>query len=328
MRQRRLYSLKKELLWKSREAALCAVQIFNNPLINFKTETFIVLMVISWTYLLHAYYRENKIEYRYHNQNGKKKKFDKTKSGAFKHWELERCLNDDNCPLDNPVKVNLKFLIGLRHEIEHQMSNSIDAFISSKLQACCINYNNAIKKLFGDDYAIDKYLSYSIQFATLTDDQIIKENKVPQRIIDYIQDFEGKLPVEIYQNRQYGERVVFSKVSANHPGGADEVITFIPDGTPEAREIDESKKKYTLVKLQEQPKYKPKQIVEHVNAQGFADFNMNHHTKLWQEKNAKKANPSYGTTLGDGQWYWYKNWLDLVVEHCQKNPEKFGKLQQ
>ena len=45
-----------ELLLKSREAALNAVQSFNNPLTTFKAETFIVLMTIAWMYLLHAHY--------------------------------------------------------------------------------------------------------------------------------------------------------------------------------------------------------------------------------------------------------------------------------
>lgn len=46
-RNRRIGSIKNELLCKSREAALAAVQIFNNPNISFKTETYIVLMIIA-----------------------------------------------------------------------------------------------------------------------------------------------------------------------------------------------------------------------------------------------------------------------------------------
>ena len=48
-RVRRVFSVKKELLKKSREAALAAVQIFNNPNVTFKSETYIVLMNIAWT---------------------------------------------------------------------------------------------------------------------------------------------------------------------------------------------------------------------------------------------------------------------------------------
>ena len=87
-----------ELLNKSREAALAAVQIFNNPNISFKSESYVVLMMISWTYLLHTHYRGKKIEYRYFKQKGSRRRFDKTKHGADKYWELERCLNDTQSP--------------------------------------------------------------------------------------------------------------------------------------------------------------------------------------------------------------------------------------
>ncbi len=129
---------------------LTAVQIFNNPNIQFKSESFIVLSVIAWTYLLHAYYRTNKVEYRYFEQKGQRKKFHRTKNGAYKYWELERCLNDKKCPVDNVVKSNLKFLIGLRHEIEHQMTTRIDNYLSARFQACCLNYNEFIKKQFDE----------------------------------------------------------------------------------------------------------------------------------------------------------------------------------
>ena len=110
-------SVHKELLGKSREAALNAVQTFNNPLTTFKTETFIVLMTIAWTYLLHAHYRRQGVEYRYFEipEGSKRRKFCRTNSGAFKYWELQRCLSEKTCPLDGPTKSNLRFLIGLRN---------------------------------------------------------------------------------------------------------------------------------------------------------------------------------------------------------------------
>lgn len=69
-RFRHVGSIKNELLRKSREAALAAVQIFNNPNITFKSESYVVLMIIAWTYLLHAYFRHQKIDYRYYKQKG------------------------------------------------------------------------------------------------------------------------------------------------------------------------------------------------------------------------------------------------------------------
>ncbi len=99
-RRKKTWSIKEELLTKSREAMLTAVQIFNNPSIKFKSETYIVLANIAWTYLMHAHYRNIGIEYRYHRVSNGRKRFDKTQRGAFKYWELERCLNQDGCPID------------------------------------------------------------------------------------------------------------------------------------------------------------------------------------------------------------------------------------
>ena len=148
-RIRRVGSVKQELLQKSKEAALSAVQIFNNPNISFKAETYIVLMIIAWTYLLHAFYRSTGIEYRYfQTQANGKRKFDRTKNGAYKFWELERCLNDESSPLDKDTSNNLRFLIGIRHEIEHQMTTRIDDILSAKFQACCLNYDEYLRKLF------------------------------------------------------------------------------------------------------------------------------------------------------------------------------------
>lgn len=80
-RKRKLWSVKNELLTKSREAMLCSVQIFNNPNVMFKSESFIVLSTIAWTYLLHAYFREMKVDYRYYDQRPKTKRY-------HKGWEL------------------------------------------------------------------------------------------------------------------------------------------------------------------------------------------------------------------------------------------------
>jgi len=48
-RIRKVGSVRNELITKARESMLCAVQIFNNPNILFKSECFIVLSIISWT---------------------------------------------------------------------------------------------------------------------------------------------------------------------------------------------------------------------------------------------------------------------------------------
>ncbi len=171
-RKRSVGSIRNELIRKSREAALCAIRVFNDPQVSFKSETFIVLMIIAWTYLLHAYYRSKSIEYRYYRKAPKRRIFDRTKHGAYKFWEIERCLSSEKSPIDKDTANNLRFLIGLRNEIEHQMTRSLDSYLSGRYQACALNYNTYLKKLFGKKHAIDHQLTYSIPFVELTEEQM------------------------------------------------------------------------------------------------------------------------------------------------------------
>src|SRR6266851_7260312 len=108
-RTRRFGSVAAELVKKAREAMLAAVQIFNNPQIDFKAELFIVTTVIAWTYLLHAFYRKKGIEYRQFRPAGKRRRFLKTKFGATRRLSLDECLASAACPLDDIVKKNLLF---------------------------------------------------------------------------------------------------------------------------------------------------------------------------------------------------------------------------
>jgi hypothetical protein len=138
-----------ELLIKAREAMIAAVHTFNGAGIHFRAELFIVTTIIAWTYLLHAFYRRKGVDYRYFVTVNGVPEVKKTANGADTYWELGRCLRDPKCPLDKGTKDNLDFLTELRHEIEHRSTSRIDDAISAKLQACCINFNETIKELFG-----------------------------------------------------------------------------------------------------------------------------------------------------------------------------------
>tara|TARA_R110002072_G_scaffold158989_4_gene310082 strand:+ start:22566 stop:23549 length:984 start_codon:yes stop_codon:yes gene_type:complete len=322
-RVRRVGSVKKELLKKSREAALAAVQIFNNPNITFKSESYIVLMTIAWTYLLHAYYREQGVEYRYFKKTGQRRVFDKTKKGADKHWELERCLNDDNSPIDIDTSNNLKFLIGLRHEIEHQMTTRIDDLLSARFQACCLNYNSYIKELFEKDDGIDKHLSFSLQLSTIDNEQkdmLSDHPELPKHIQSYVQEFDNLLSEDEYASQRYAYRILFVPKTANRKGQADRVIEFVKSDSPLAKNMNTE---YAVIKETDRDKFIPSQIVKIMNNQGFVNFSMHDHTTLWQTKDAKNPAKGYGVNVASKYWHWYQSWVDIVLDHCNQNRQKY-----
>lgn len=318
MRKRRMKSVKIELLKKSREAMLAAVQIYNNPQITFKTESFITLGVIAWTYLLHAYYRMKNVDYRYYEKKGSRKFYSKTRYGAYKHWELERCLNAKECPIDDETDSNLRFLIGIRHEVEHQMTDQIDEFLSAKLQACAINFDYYISNIFGEKYSLNNDLALAIQFSPLTptqQDMLQNNDYILSSVRNYVVEFEDNLSDETLKSSKYAYRVLFVPINAKRKGQADQVVEFIKSDSPLAEGLEKS---YALIKETEKRKYRPKEIVDKMVAEGYTAFTINKHTDCWKSYDAKNPKYSFGVEVS-GTWYWYDNWLNEVRKHCEKN---------
>lgn len=322
-RHRSVGSIKSELVKKSREASLAAVQTFNNPTITFKAESFIVLMVIAWTYLLHAFYRSKGIEYREFEMRGTRRHFLRTRHGAYRHWSLERCLAASDCPLDRDMCNNLKFLIGLRHEIEHQMTTSLDDALSAKLQACCLNYNLLVKRLFGEDHGIDQQLSVSMQFSAISDpqrEQLQGRSDLPANIEGYIADFEEGLADEEFQSQRYAYRVLYVAKTANRKGQADSVVEFVRADSPLAEEVNA---RYEVIRETEKPKYLPSQVVEMLHAEGYPRFSIQDHTNLWKAEDAKRDGNGLGTTIAGKAWLWYGAWVECVRSYCRENADQY-----
>ena len=324
MAKKRSPSVKAELIHNSREAALNAVQTFNNPLTTFKTETFIVLMVIAWTYLLHAYYRHNGVEYRYFTKGPKRRKFDRTKSGAFKHWEIERCLNEKTCPLDGPTKQNLRFLTGLRHEIEHRRSAGADGRFSGRYLACCLNYERYICKLFGKQHSIGAAAAFTLQFRDLTAMQAPEEAvaPLPSNVTKYLREFDAELSDEELESPHFRRRFLFVPAVTSKKAQADAVIEFVPPDSDLGMAIN---KKYQQVILKEveRPKRLPGKVVALMHEEGYVRFNVHHHTQLWKRLDGKNPGKGYGVLIAN-TWYWYERWVDEVRQYCTENNELYS----
>ena len=321
---RTIGSVKTELVTKAKESALCAIKVFNDPLIKFKSEAFIVLMVVAWTYLLHAFYRSKGIDYRYFKQNAKRKTYNRTKHGAKKHWELERCLDDAACPIDKDTQNNLKFLIGLRHEIEHQMTRCLDNYLSGRYQAAVLNFNHYLKELFGVRYALDPHLTYSIQFVELTGEQLRQSEapeSLPANLRAFIGAFDGGLTHEEYNAPRYSYRLLFKRKLVNRPGQADKVIEFIDPSSDLAKTID---KQYWVKKEVERKKFLAKHVVAEVRKAGFTKFRpMPEHLNMWKAEDAKNPAKGFGADVA-GTWYWYESWVRRCIELCQAGGDRYG----
>jgi hypothetical protein len=240
----------------------------------------------------------------------------KTSFGAVRRWSLEECLGSARCPLDEIVRKNLVFLIGIRHEIEHQMTTRIDDQLSAKFQAAALNFNVAIKKLFGERHSLDAEQAFSIQFAGIDEGnskELLTQPDLPQHIRSFVVQFETRLSQEEYDDPRFSYRVAFIRKTTSSKTAADKVIQFIPAGTETATEINK-----VFLKETEKVKYRPGTIVKQMKAEGFTKFGMTQHTELWKQRDARNPKYQFGVSV-EGTWFWYEAWVTEVRTHCQGN---------
>jgi Protein of unknown function (DUF3644) len=308
-----------ELLIKAREAMIAAVHIFNGAGLNFRAELFIVTAIIAWTYLLHAWFRREGIDCRYIKADGS---IQKTKHGEDCYWELGKCLRHARCPIEKGAITNLDFLLALRHEIEHRSTNRIDDAVSAKLQACCINFNDSIKILFGAQFGLERRLPIALQFVTFSGDQrsvLTKASDLPPHIAAMMDAFHQTLTAEEQGDPRFAYRVAFIPKIGNRASNADLAIEFVKPDSEEGREINR-----VLLKEIDKRRHTASQIIQMMHDEGFPRFNQHNHTVLWRELDAKNPATGYGRT-GDypNTWVWYDSWLSRVRAHCQEHADRY-----
>ena len=308
-----------ELLIKAREAMLNAVQNYNNPKAYFRSETFIVTAIIAWTYLLHACLKEKGVEYRSFNANGSIRT---TKHGADCYLSLSECLDKDEAQIDWATKKNLEYLIEVRNEIAHRCTQSIDAAISAKLQACCTNFNSYMKQHFDEYFGLEDELSFALQFSHLSLDQqkqMTLEDQLPDNIAAAQNHIEEGMTDEQYNDPRYAVRVAIVARASNNKNTADHLVTLIPADSHEAEQVNN-----ILLKRVEPKKFRPSDVVRVMQEEGFLGFRQHEHTKLknsFQPQHDQKdedAGGKYGIWIGK-QWFYYQTWIDKINRHCEEH---------
>ncbi|MBZ4688754.1 MAG: hypothetical protein JG765_5 [Cereibacter sp.] len=297
-----------ELLIKAREAMIAAVHVFNSAGLTFRAELFIVSSIIAWTYLLHSWFKRQGISYKYSNK--------KTKGGGDAYWDLSACLAEPKCPISPGAKTNLEFLIQLRNEIEHQSTSRIDDAVGAKLQSCCLNFNEELKKHFGNQYGLEKRLPIALQFVSFGDDQreiLKKARSLPAHVSTFIDAFDHGLTKEQLDDPAYCMKVAFVPVSSNKPGTADVAVEFVKPGSEGAKQVER-----VLLKEVQKTRYTAAAVIKKVQGAGWPLFTDQAHRDLWKKVKAKDPAKGFGCK-GDykGSWVWLDTWVGYVLDHCK-----------
>ena len=306
-----------ERLIRAREAMILAVQIFNSAAFRFKTEVFSVLANIAWTYLLHEFYERGKV------------KIVKKDGHAF---SLSQMLERPDCPLSNGVKNNLRSLKIIRDEVEHKMLGRSDVKWLGLFQACCLNFDAAMCKLFGEQLTLARELSFALHFDRMNVEQLsfLHKYEIPPHIEAVDARVNGKLSEHELADLEYQFRVIYTMDSASRSRSHFE---FVRPGSDEGRDIRNVLVKHKIA--DDLYPHKPGAVVRLVTQRSGKTFTSHNHTQAWRlfkvrprkgqsrPENTKREFCIYHRAHGD---YTYSNrWIDHLVGHVNDS-ERFAAI--
>lgn len=345
---RRIPKKSKELLNKSIESCLLAVEVYNKPQTKFRSGGYIVLMTIAYTSLFHAIFEKCRIKY-YHREKGSNKYV--VIDGEHKAWELSDCLKEyfKNCEKEElPIRKNVEFFIPLRNKIEHRFMPELDDEIFGECQALLHNFEYILLKEFGEKYAIRENLVFSLQFAKTYPSSkgkeiLVKQNKGFEKIKSYITDFRNFLDEETYSDQKYRFNVFLLPKLVSNKNKAEYAIEWVEYDPKDP----EGMKNYERIVGIINEKVKPisnsgylrakevSNLVENELKKTYGDkfkfsYSAHHHIccmyfKVRPKKddpNPEKTNPNFCVYDAAHRDYVYtKAWVDFLVKNLSNREE-------
>ena len=320
------------LLEGSIDAALLAVEAYNRPRKTFRSQAYIVLMIIAWTRLFHAYFNKRYgNRYYYKDNRGRYKLI----NGERRAWELTTCIKrfENYKKLSEPVKANLRFFVGLRNKIEHRnvAEREVDTSIFGECQSLLYNYESVLIDVFGSQYAINTSLAFSLQFSYMrTKEQQQAGKRVMsaelQEIRDYIEIYRSNLSAEVFNSQEYSIKLIqIPRISNTNRN--DLALDFVM-----ADELDPErysqitgivKNKLVFVEAKNAGKILPGKVVEKVNETTRREISLRDHMYLyslfsvrppWEDSSLANTNTRYcHYDEANNKFLFQESWVEFIV---------------
>lgn len=282
----------KLIVSSSIDAALLAVEIFNKPRTAFRVENYVMLMIVAWTRMFHAHFNlQIGDKYYYKDKN---KRYTRI-NGEKQAWDLSRCIKEfKKLPFEPPllskgIEANLNLFITHRNKIEHKHieKRDLEAILFGELQSLLFNYETMLTNIFGDEYALQEALSFSLQFSTVRGNDQARANKrsLSQEYKDLktsIEKYRGSLSQDTLDSQEYSIKVLLIPRVSNTKAN-DVSVQFVASDKNIYDDviavIDKEKiKKVEVVNIN---KFKPAQVVEKINCSlNKVNFKIHIHTYL------------------------------------------------
>lgn len=277
-----------------------AVLVYNNNTLSTRSETFIVLSIIAWTYLLHARLTEQGVTPVFKNVDGSPVMID----GKEKLWELGYCIERPQSGVSAGEKANLKYLIAIRNAIEHRSAEDINDALQAKIQANALNFLRFAKDNFGSKYDFSHDLAFAIQLQALTlqsPNALKGAVPVAKAVAAVNALIEGPMSQAEFDDPAYSFRVYVVPKVTNNAKKADQAVIYSPVGS----NVE------VAIKHVERPKYRMMEAIKKLLDDDGVAVTTYQFTQAWKLNDLKDPAKGLAVLLG-GQWFWYQEGLDRI----------------
>ena len=183
-----------QLLSKSKECILTAVQNYNNPVLEYRLGSFITMSFIGFSSLFHAIFERDGILYTKQKNNF---------INLIESLNCYKCRKEYNTKyeedyLKKEVLKNIEGLRSFRNDIEHSYCELLDIDLYPLCQKFLYDYQKILMKEFGREHNISHKLCLALQFSYQFDYSKMRQNKeykeLKERILKHMEIAKGEYP--------------------------------------------------------------------------------------------------------------------------------------
>lgn len=301
------------LLEKSKEAFIMAIEIYNKPTIKYRVEGFSFFICNAWELMLKAHmikiYGDNSIYYKDNNN---------------RTITLEKCVQTIFTNEKTPLRKNLLKIIELRNTSTHFIVEEYEMIYIPLFQACVFNFTEKMQEFHNIDMTKiipQNFLTLTISMKALNEEEI--RVKYPEEIANKIIDTDSRIkPIIEENNNGFAIKIEHHHYITKNKNQATSMVHIDKNAKTGIKIVKELKDpnnthKFTM-------KTAIKEIVHRLQLVGI-EFDMNQYifglfNKVYGIKENEKycyvhkqyAQPSYAYSIQA---------VDLIVGEIEKDPD-------
>lgn len=296
-------------LQHARVACLAALRAWNDPTATFRTGTFSLLFVAAWNSLAIAILQKDGKEWRRLDDAGDVV----LRNGVEESRRTVDLVSDAFSGGSHfGLRENVRDWVDLRNCVAHRHLLALDVAVIPLAQAGLLNFENALAREFGDDWALAEHLSVPLQLAGFRDPGVLKSLKILQASlppdVQAILTRASEANPDLLADQTYLLRIAFVPVVPASGRSPDAVAYFVRPGDV-TDELADALDRYVVIpkvlKAPPRPNLGAKTVVGDVESRIPWRLTVNQHARLTRSLGVRPPSRASDPTVTDPRYCEY-----------------------